>query len=313
MKLRIVVPCYNEQEVLPETARRLSALLEDLHHRGWVEAGSGILFVDDGSRDATWQQIMDLASHSAWVAGLKLSRNRGHQQALKAGLDHADADVVVSMDADLQDDPEAIEHMLQAHQQGFDIVYGVRRLRRTDSWFKRVSAESYYRLLALFGVEVVFNHADFRLMSRRALEALAEFKEQHLFLRGIVPLLGFPSTTVTYDRQERYAGQSKYPLHRMLAFAWQGVTSFSPAPLRFITALGLMVSLASLSFTVWALWIWMFTERAIPGWTSTVVPVYFLGGVQLMSIGILGEYVAKIYAESKRRPAYFVERKVGLG
>jgi polyisoprenyl-phosphate glycosyltransferase len=312
MKLRIVVPCYNEEEVLPHTAQCLLGVLDQLQQRGLVSKDSGILFVDDGSKDRTWELVESLATSSPRVAGVKLSKNRGHQQALKAGLDHADADVAISMDADLQDDPAAMEPMLQAHLAGADVVYGVRRARDTDSWFKRVSAQSYYRLLALFGVDVVFNHADYRLLSRRALQALSGFREHHLFLRGIVPLLGFPTATVSYDRQERRAGESKYPLHRMLAFAWQGITSFSPAPLRFITALGLVVSLASLAFTAWALWVWMFTNRAVPGWTSTVVPVYFLGGVQLLSIGILGEYIAKIYTESKRRPAYFVERSVGL-
>ena len=312
MKLRIVVPCYNEEEVLPHTAERLLAELSRLEGLGLVGPGSGLLFVDDGSLDGTWSVIETLAQGSTKVAGLKLSRNQGHQQALKAGLDHAHADVAISMDADLQDDPGAMEPMLRAHLNGADVVYGVRKARRTDGWFKRVSARSYYRLLTLFGVDVVFDHADYRLLSRRALQALSGFREHHLFLRGIVPLLGFPSATVTYDRQERWAGESKYPLHRMLAFAWQGITSFSPAPLRFITALGLMVSVASLAFTVWALWVWMFTDRAVPGWTSTVVPVYFLGGVQLLSIGILGEYVAKIYTESKRRPAYFVEKTTGL-
>jgi len=311
MKLAIVVPCYNEEAVLPETARRLTALIGDLIARGKIGADSRICFVDDGSRDRTWALIEAAAQASPLVTGLKLSRNRGHQAALMAGLMNVDADAVISVDADLQDDLAAIEAMVDAHAGGADVVYGVRRRRDADSFLKRTSAETYYRLLNALGVEVVFNHADYRLLSRRVLAALANYRESNLFLRGIIPQLGFPSAIVTYDRAERFAGESKYPLRKMLSFAWQGVTSFSAAPLRLITAIGVAVSAGSFGVAAWALWLRLFTSDAVPGWTSTVVPMYFLGGVQLLCIGIIGEYLAKIYLEVKRRPAYFVEQRVG--
>ena len=312
MNLSIVVPCYNEEAVLLETATQLAALLVRLCERGMVASDSHVLFVDDGSRDRTWSIIESLAQRSSRYRGLKLSRNFGHQNALMAGLLHAETDITISLDADLQDEVTAIELMIDAHAAGADIVYGVRKSRSTDSWFKRGTAQSYYWLLGRFGVDIVYNHADYRLMSRRAVAALAEYGESNLFLRGIIPQLGFPSSVVQYNRAERHAGQSKYPLRKMLALAWQGITSFSSAPLRLITMIGTIVSLGSLCFSGWALWIWLFTNNAIPGWTSTVVPLYFLGGVQLLSIGILGEYVAKIYSETKRRPAFFVERQVGF-
>ncbi|MBK9616813.1 MAG: glycosyltransferase family 2 protein [Uliginosibacterium sp.] len=312
MMLSIIVPCYNEEAVLPETARRLAALLGELVSREKLSGDSHVVFVDDGSRDQTWSIIESLARDAPVYRGLKLSRNRSHQNALLAGLQHAQGDITISVDADLQDDLSAIEAMVDAHAAGADIVYGVRKRRDRDSFFKRASAEAYYRLLARFGLEVVFNHADYRLMSRRALAALARFGESNLFLRGIIPQLGFPSAIVYYDRAERFAGESKYPLRKMLAFAWQGISSFSAAPLHLVTGLGLLVSLGSMGFSAWALWVWLFTEHAVPGWTSTVVPLVFLGGVQLLSIGILGEYVAKIYSETKRRPAYFLEKQIGF-
>lgn len=313
MKLSIVVPCYNEEAVLRETAVRLGALLSELQARGKIDAHSRVVFVDDGSRDRSWTMIEALAAQSHLYRGIKLSRNRGHQNALLAGLLNADADATVCIDADLQDDLGAVEAMVDAHLAGADIVYGVRKRRDRDTRFKRWSAESYYWLLARFGVEVVFNHADFRLMSRRAVDALAQYGESNLFLRGIVPQLGFPSAIVYYDRAERFAGESKYSLHQMLALAWQGITSFSSAPLRFITALGMLVSFGSLCLAGWAVWIRVFTDDAVPGWTSTVAPLYFLGGVQLLAIGVLGEYVAKIYGETKRRPAFFIEAQTGAG
>jgi glycosyltransferase involved in cell wall biosynthesis len=311
-KLTIVVPCYNEEAVLPETGKRLHALLADMTSRGLVAGSSHVLFVDDGSKDSTWALIDRMANDSPGFRGLKLSRNRGHQNALLAGLFAADGDIVVSIDADLQDDLNAIEKMIDAHLKGADVVYGVRRQRETDTFFKRITAESYYRLLGRFGVEIVFNHADFRLLSRRVLDALASYGETNLFLRGIVPQLGFPSAIVYYDRTERFAGESKYPIGKMLSLAWQGITSFSSAPLRAITGLGLLVSAGSIGFTLWALWVRLMTNDAVPGWASTVVPIYFLGGVQLLCIGILGEYVAKLYMESKRRPRYFVEKRSGF-
>lgn len=308
MKLSIVVPCYNEQEVLPETAKRLRAVLGQLVAIGKIDVGSHLIFVDDGSKDATWSLIEGLSNTHSDVQGVKLSRNRGHQNALVAGLFHASGDAVISVDADLQDDLGAIERMVDANRAGADVVYGVRKRRDTDTPFKRMSAEGYYRVLEAMQVQVVFNHADYRLLSRQAIEALKQFGEANLFLRGIIPQLGFPSSIVYYDRAERFAGESKYPLRKMLAFAWEGITSFSAAPLRMITGLGLLISLGSFIVTLWAVWVRLFSDAAVPGWASTVVPVYLLGGVQLLCIGIIGEYMAKIYVETKRRPRYFIER-----
>ncbi|MBU1395453.1 MAG: glycosyltransferase family 2 protein [Gammaproteobacteria bacterium] len=307
MMLSLVVPCYNEEAVLPETISRLTRLLEHLVENNLVDAGSHVIFVDDGSRDRTWQIIQDASANSQAVQGIKLSRNQGHQNALLAGLLDTKGDVAISVDADLQDDLDAIKKMILAHRQGSDIVFGVRKSRDTDTFFKRFTAEGYYRLLERFGVEVVFNHADYRLMSRRAIEALREFNEVNLFLRGIIPQLGFPSSIIYYDRAERFAGESKYPLGKMLALAWQGITSFSTVPLRMITALGFLISFVSFGITLWALFIRLFSDQAVPGWTSTVVPIYLLGGIQLLCIGIIGEYLAKTYMETKRRPHFFIE------
>jgi glycosyltransferase involved in cell wall biosynthesis len=309
-QLAIVVPCYNEAEVLPETVRRLTALLDRLVQTETIAPGSHVLFVDDGSSDATWQLIRQSQDSHGRIKGIKLSANRGHQVALIAGLFSAQGDVLVSIDADLQDDLSAIEAMLAAHAAGHEIVFGVRKERRADTWFKRVSAESYYRLLKLLGIKVVFNHADYRLMSRRAIEALKEYGEVNLFLRGIVPLMGFKTSVVYYDRGERFAGDSKYPLKRMLMLAFDGITSFTAFPLRMISILGLLVSMVSLAMIGWVLWTKLFTTHAIPGWASSVIPVYFLGGLQLLSVGVLGEYVAKIYSETKRRPRYFIEEQL---
>lgn len=311
MKLAIVIPCHNEEAVLPETSRRLAFLLSDLISAGSISQDSYVLFVDDGSRDATWSFIEKLAVENTIFRGLKLSRNRGHQIALIAGLFAAEGDAIVSVDADLQDDLQAIEQMVTAFKAGADVVYGVRKRRETDTFFKRFTAEGYYRLLEKLGVEIVFNHADYRLLSRRAIDALRQFDERNLFLRGIIPQLGFPSTIVYYDRAERFAGESKYPLKKMLAFAWQGITSFSAAPLRAITGIGILISMGSFLVAAWALCIRFFSDSAVPGWASTVVPMYFLGGVQLLCIGIIGEYLAKLYVEVKRRPQYFVEKKIG--
>jgi len=309
-QLVVVVPCYNEAEVLPETVNRLVTLLNKLVASGVIAPSSHLLFVDDGSSDTTWQIIGQAGTAHECVHGIKLSTNRGHQIALLAGLFSAQGDVIVSIDADLQDDVGAIEEMLAAHATGNEIVYGVRKERRADSWFKRFSAESFYKLLKLLGVKVVFNHADYRLMSRRAIEALKEYGEANLFLRGLVPLIGFKTSVVYYDRGERFAGESKYPLKRMLMLAFDGITSFTAVPLRMISILGLVVSVASLAMIGWVLWIKLFTVQAIPGWASSVIPIYFLGGLQLLSVGVLGEYVAKIYFETKRRPRYFIEEQL---
>jgi polyisoprenyl-phosphate glycosyltransferase len=313
-QLAIVVPCYNEQEVFAETQRRLEALLASLVEKDAIAPSSRAWYVDDGSRDGTWQLINDACqSSSGRVSGIKLSRNRGHQLALLAGLMTAQGDVLISVDADLQDDLGVIPTMLDKFASGADIVYGVRTSRGTDTLFKRLTAEGYYKVLDWLGVEVVFNHADYRLMSRRAVEALREFPETNVFLRGLVPQLGFPSATVGYERAERFAGESKYPIGKMLALAWQGVTSFSAAPLRAITTLGMLVSVLSLGMGLWALGIRLFTNEAVPGWASIVIPLFLISGVQLLSLGIIGEYVAKIFMESKRRPHYFIDQVVGHG
>lgn len=309
--ISIVVPCFNEEEVLPEAVARLTRLLNELEASRLVAADSCVVLVDDGSSDRTWQLIEHFAGEHRRINGVKLSRNRGHQQALLAGLHHAPGDAVISVDADLQDDLGVIPEMIRKFIGGCDVIYGVREDRTSDSFMKRWTAESYYRLLNRLGVKVVFNHADYRLLSRRALASLRDFKEVNLFLRGIVPLLGYRSAIVPYARRERFAGESKYPLSKMLALAIDGVTAFSATPLRMITALGLTVSLVSIAISAWALWLRLFTESAIPGWTSIVVPLLLLGGVQLLALGVIGEYVAKTYLETKQRPPYFVDEIVG--
>jgi glycosyltransferase involved in cell wall biosynthesis len=305
-----VVPCYNEEQVLLETASRLASLLSALVDAQKIAESSRIFFVDDGSKDRTWQLIEDAAAGNGYISGIKLSRNRGHQVALLAGLLTVPGEIVISVDADLQDDLHAIEKMIDAHRDGARIVYGVRSSRNSDSWFKRSTAEWYYTLLSKCGVEVVFNHADYRLMDRCAIDALSAFGEANVFLRGLIPQLGFKTTTVYYQRDVRFAGKSKYTFRKMVALAWDGVTSFSAVPLRLITALGLLISLVSIGVSIWAIVIRVFTARAVPGWASTVIPMYFLGGIQLLSIGVIGEYVAKIYMESKRRPKFFIEKTV---
>jgi glycosyltransferase involved in cell wall biosynthesis len=277
-----------------------------------IHPDSLVLFVDDGSRDQTWTMIEELIRVKPGFAGLKLSRNVGHQRALLAGLLTAPGDMLVSIDADLQDDPEVIEQMVDACLAGADIVYGVRRERGSDTLFKRWSALAFYRMIRSLGAEVLENHADYRLMSRRAIEALREFREVNLFLRGLVPLVGYPSRIVYYSRAERFAGQSKYPLRRMIALALDGVTSLSSLPLRMITLLGLAIFLGTLILSAWTLISVLFTNSTVPGWASTVLPLYFLGGIQILSIGILGEYLGKTYLEAKRRPRFFVERCIGF-
>lgn len=309
--LGLVIPCYNEEEVLRETTARLIPLLARMREEGLIDVASAIFYVDDGSRDRTWALIEELAAAHAEVCGIKLSRNRGHQNALLCGLMSAPGDLLISVDADLQDDLDVIPQMVRHFREGCDIVYGVRKRRDTDTFFKRFTAEGYYKLMAAMKVDIVFNHADYRLLSRRALEALSEYREVNLFLRGLVRLLGYPSAIVEYDRTERFAGESKYPLRKMLSFAWQGITSFSTGPLRLITTMGFLVSLVSLGLAAWALVIKLFVNKAFPGWASTVVPLYFLGGVQLLSLGVIGEYIAKIYLETKQRPSFHVERLHG--
>ena len=311
MKLAIVLPCYNEEAILEDSFRSLNEVFSRLVAQGKIDEESFICFVDDGSKDGTWPIIERLSKEHERVVGIKLSRNYGHQNALLAGLFNVDADAVITMDADLQDDTDAIEKMVDAYAQGNKIVYGVKRTREADSAFKKVTAHGFYRLMEWMGVDIVYNHADCRLLDREVIGYLKEFREVNLFLRGIVPLIGFPSTTVEYDLRERKKGDSKYSLRKMLSFAWNGITSFSIFPLRLISYTGFIIFAGSLVLTVWAFWVKYFTNDAIPGWASTVLPIYFIGGIQVLSLGIIGEYIGKIYLETKARPRFIMEKRVG--
>ena len=308
--LYIVVPCYNEEAVLPETAKRLKKKLQALLEKGKISDKSRVMFVNDGSRDRTWEIISQLHEEEPQVfSGVNLARNRGHQNALLAGLMTAvnHADMVISMDADLQDDVDAVDAMVDAYHKGYDVVYGVRSSRKTDTFFKRFTAEGFYKLMKALGVDIVFNHADYRLMSKRALEGLAEFGEVNLFLRGIVPQIGYPWTTVEYERHERFAGESKYPLKKMLAFAFDGITSFSIKPMRLILLLGVVVFAVSILMLLYAL-ISKLSGSTTAGWTSMMGSIWLIGGIQLLSLGVIGEYIGKIYSETKRRPRFIIER-----
>ena len=308
MRLGIVIPCYNEDEVLPETSRRITELLSRLAALGKISPDSQVYLVDDGSSDGTWRLIEALVAADRRIVGVKLSRNRGHQTALIAGLFTADGDAVISIDADLQDDINVIEQMVDRFRNGDEIVYGVRKQRQGDTLLKRVTAETFYRVLRSLGAESIYNHADYRLLSRRAIECLKAYREVNLYLRGIIPLIGFRSSVVLYDRGNRFAGKSKYPLRRMIGLALNAVTSFSIVPLRLITLAGFVIFAGSMAVTVWVLWVRFFSRNAVPGWASIVLPLYFLGGLQLFCIGMLGEYLGKTYAEVKARPRFFIER-----
>jgi glycosyltransferase involved in cell wall biosynthesis len=309
MKLAIVVPCYNEEEVLAETNSRLTQLVKTLIGKSKINQESKIYYVDDGSTDHTWDIIEDLSKKQNYVEGIKLSRNVGHQHALLAGLLEADGDALVSIDADLQDDVSVIEQMVdEFNYRKVQIVYGVRKQRKSDSFFKRTTAGLFYKVLRLMGGQLIEHHADFRLMGRPAIEGLREFREVNLFLRGIIPLIGFKSSIVYYDRTPRFAGISKYPFKKMLSLALNGITSFSIAPLRMITALGFLVFMISASMGIWVLINALLTDAMVPGWASTILPIYFLGGIQVLCIGVLGEYIGKIYNETKQRPRYFIEK-----
>ena len=308
LQLSIVIPCYNEEEVLSETVTQMSKLVDEMIEENLVAKNSSIWFIDDGSKDKTWQMIDEYSQTNTKIKGIKLSRNKGHQNALLAGLETADGDLLVSIDADLQDDITVIREMVKQYYKGNDVVYGVRKVRTTDTVFKRTTAQGFYTLIQKLGVDVVYNHADFRLMSRRAIEALKQHKEVNLFLRGMVPLIGFSSTNVEYARTERFAGESKYPLKKMLALAVDGITSFSAYPLRLIAGLGFSIFLFSIFISLWVFYTLVFTDNAVPGWASSVLPMYLLGGIQLLSIGVVGEYVGKIYMESKNRPRYVIEK-----
>ncbi len=308
----VVIPCYNEEEVLPETAARLRSKMEYLIQREKISADSRVVFVNDGSKDKTWELIAGLHLENKLFRGINLTRNRGHQNALLAGLMtvRAEADMVISMDADLQDDINAMDEMVEKYLDGCDIVYGVRSSRKKDSFFKRFTAEGFYRLMRTLGVETVFNHADYRLMSKRALDGLAEFKEVNLFLRGIIPMIGYRTDTVAYERAERFAGKSKYPLKKMLSFAFEGITSLSTRPIRFITWLGFLVFFISIIMLIYII-CRFFMGQTVTGWASVATSVWAIGGLLLLSIGIVGEYIGKIYLETKGRPRYLVGEYLG--
>jgi glycosyltransferase involved in cell wall biosynthesis len=308
--LYIVVPCYNEQEVLPLTSGLFVDELKGLVGKGKVSERSRVLFVNDGSGDGTWELISRLADESPWIEGISLSRNRGHQNALLAGLMEAKdrGDIAISIDADGQDDIGAMDEMVDKYLEGCDIVYGVRSSRDTDTAFKRGTAHRYYKLLGDMGVEVVYDHADYRLMDKRALEALSQFKEVNLYLRGMVPLVGFTSTCVYYERHERMAGSSHYPLKKMVSLAVNGITSLSIRPIRIIATIGLVISLLSFIGVIWAVVVAL-TGGGVPGWASIVSIVCFMGGIQLLSLGVIGEYVGKTYLEAKRRPRFIVSER----
>jgi glycosyltransferase involved in cell wall biosynthesis len=308
--ITFVIPCYNEDEVLPVTIQILDDYARELAKKGLIHERFTMLLVDDGSTDRTWHVIKSLANtYGCCIKGIKLSRNFGHQAALISGLHSVTTDVAISIDADLQDDISVVEHMVQSFISGNEIVYGVRKSREVDSFFKKFTALAYYRLLKFFGVNIVYNHADFRLMSRKALSVLDDFRETNLFLRGIVPLIGFKTAAVEYGRKARTIGTTKYSLSKMLRLAFDGITAFSSVPLKMISWTGAIISLISIVIGLWAIYLKIFSEKIVPGWASTVVPMYFLGGVQLFSLGVIGIYLSRIYDEVKKRPRYVVEEE----
>lgn len=307
--LYMVLPCYNEEEVLPETSKQIKEKMLDLMDRGLISNKSRVCLVNDGSTDKTWEIIERLYKEDSSVfSGICLSRNKGHQNAVLAGMLTCKdcADIVISMDADLQDDIDAIDTMIEKYNEGADVVYGVRSARTTDTFVKRFTAEGFYRIMNVMGAESVFNHADFRLMSKRALGGLAEFKEVNLFLRGIVPMIGYNSAIVTYERKQRFAGESKYPLKKMIGFAWEGITSLSIKPILMISTMGFSVLLISIIMLIYAL-VSFFSGNATSGWSSIMVSMWFIGGLLLLSIGIVGQYIGKIYLETKERPRYIIK------
>lgn len=309
--LSIVVPCYNEEEALPHSKNIFLDMLEKLILQQKVSADSSICFVDDGSNDQTWTLISNYQQSSSHIQGIKLSRNFGHQNALLAGLFSSEADITITIDADLQDDVTIIEAMIDRFLEGDEIVYGVRKKRAKDSFFKRISAQGFYKLMRLFGCDIIYNHADFRLMSKKAIDTLKSFTEVNLFLRGIVPLLGFRSSSVYFERSQREKGTSKYPLKKMLQFAIEGITSFSIIPLKLISLLGFIVFLFASLVGLWAIFAKM-QGKAVQGWLSMLAMVSFMGGIQILSLGIIGEYIGKIYRETKKRPRFIVEQNIGF-
>lgn len=309
--LYIVIPCYNEEEVLYETTKLLNKKLQEIIKIKKISPKSKVMYVNDGSKDKTWDIIKKINSKESLFTGISLSRNRGHQNALLAGLLTAKdcADIIISMDSDLQDDINVIDEMIDKYFQGNDIVYGVRSTRTKDSFFKRFTAETFYKFMKMLGVDCIYNHADYRLTSKRALEELSNFKEVNLFLRGIFPLVGFSSDVVYYERKERFAGKSKYPLKKMFNFAWDGITSFSVKPLRMICVLGFFILFTSIAIMIYSI-IRKLTGNTVPGWTFLSISIWFIGGIQMISIGIIGEYIGKIYQETKARPRYIISENL---
>ena len=306
-----VVPCYNEEEVLPETIKRLNSKLQSLIDTKKADEKSRILFVDDGSKDKTWNIISAYSEENKFIGGIKLAHNRGHQNALLCGLMTAKdyCDCAISLDADLQDDINVIDSFVDKYLEGCEVVYGVRNSRKKDTFFKRSTAQGYYKFMKMLGVDIVYNHADYRLMGSKALDALSEYKEVNLFLRGIVPLIGYRCDYVYYERNERFAGESKYPLKKMIKFAVDGITSFSVKPLKIISNIGIIICLLSFIGLIYAL-VSFFSGNTIAGWASTICSIWFLGGLQMFCIGIVGTYVGKIYSEVKKRPRYHIEEKI---
>ena len=309
--LYIVVPCYNEEDVLSETTKRLKEKLNDLIKKNIISKKSKVMYVNDGSKDKTWEMIKEIESKESLFTGISLSRNRGHQNALVAGLLTAKeyADVIISMDADLQDDINAIDEMLNKYYDGCEIVYGVRSSRKKDSFFKKTTAEGFYKFMKLMGVDVVYNHADYRLTSKKVLDNFKDYKEVNLFLRGIFPLIGYKNDIVYYERNERFAGESKYPLKKMLNFAWDGITSFSVKPLRMICSIGFIILFISLVIMVYSL-VRKLTGNTVDGWTFLSISIWFIGGIQMISLGIIGEYIGKVYTEVKARPRFIISENL---
>ena len=309
--LYVVIPCYNEEEVLPETTKRMKEKLTNLIKNKKISSKSKVMYVNDGSKDKTWEMIKEINKKEPLFTGVTLSRNRGHQNALLGGLMTAKnyADVVISMDADLQDDINAIDEMIEKYKDGCDIVYGVRSARKTDTFFKRFTAEGFYKFMKVLGVDVVYNHADYRLTSKRVLEEFSNFKEVNLFLRGMFPLVGYKSDVVYYERSERFAGESKYPLKKMLNFAWDGITSFSVKPLRMICTVGFMILFISIAIMLYSI-IRKLTGNTVDGWTFLSISIWFIGGLQMISNGIIGEYIGKMYNETKQRPRFIISENL---
>lgn len=306
--LYLIIPCYNEEEILPYTFKEIAKEMDYLLKNSLIDKESKIIFIDDGSKDKTWDLIKKETKKNSLIKGLKLSKNKGHQNALLAGLNYSvdKADIVISMDADLQDDINAIENMIEEYKKGSEIVYGVRSSRKKDSWFKRTTAQKFYKIMKRLGVELIYNHADYRLLSKKALEFLLQYNEVNLFLRGIIPDIGLKNSIVYYERKERLAGITKYPLKKMINFALEGLTSFSIKPLKMITSVGFIISIFSFIIMVYSLVV-KILGYTVPGWTFITISIWLIGGIQMLFLGIIGEYIGKIYAETKHRPKYFIE------